>query len=56
MKINNYISCDPRICGGDPVFKGTMIPVYLVLDLIQTVPQLDLKNSFFDIIEGKAKF
>lgn len=35
MNIRDYISCDARICGGDPVFKGTRIPVYLVLDLIE---------------------
>jgi len=35
VAIRDYISCDPTICGGDPVFKGTRIPIYLVLDLIE---------------------
>ncbi|MBU1367798.1 MAG: DUF433 domain-containing protein [Candidatus Omnitrophica bacterium] len=35
MDIRNYITCHPAICGGDPVFKETRIPIYLVLDLIE---------------------
>lgn len=35
MDIKDYISCDPAICGGEPVFKETRIPVYIVLDLIE---------------------
>lgn len=35
MNISKYIGCDPAICGGDPVFQGTRIPIYLVLDLIE---------------------
>ena len=43
MDIKNYISCDPAVCGGDPVFKGTRIPIYLVLDLIEggvSIPEI----------------
>ena len=35
MDIREYIVCDPSICGGDIVFKGTRIPIYLVLDLME---------------------
>jgi uncharacterized protein (DUF433 family) len=35
METKKYIICDPAVCGGDPVFKGTRIPVYIVLDLIE---------------------
>lgn len=35
MNIIDYISCDSAVCGGDPVFKGTRIPIYLVLDLLE---------------------
>ncbi|WP_456393423.1 DUF433 domain-containing protein [Persephonella sp.] len=29
-----YIKRDPKICGGRPVFKGTRIPIYLILDYL----------------------
>jgi len=29
-----YIQRDLKICGGKPVFKGTRIPVYLILDFL----------------------
>ena len=35
MNMSEFISCDPAICGGDPVFKDTRIPIYLVLDLLE---------------------
>ena len=43
MNIKEYINCNPAICGGDPVFTGTRIPIYLVLDLIEggiTIPEI----------------
>lgn len=30
-----YISVDPRICHGQPCFKGTRILVYLVLEMLE---------------------
>jgi uncharacterized protein (DUF433 family) len=35
MNIEDYIVCDPKVCGGDPVFKGTRILVYLVLEMLE---------------------
>lgn len=35
MDIKDYISSKPAVCGGDLVFKGTRIPIYLVLDLLE---------------------
>ena len=29
-----YIERNPNILGGKPVFKGTRIPVYLILDFL----------------------
>jgi len=29
--LNERISTDPRICGGEPCVKGTRIPVHIVL-------------------------
>ncbi len=33
--MHNYITADPKICFGKPVFKGTRIAVYLVLELLE---------------------
>lgn len=33
--MRNYIHADPRICFGKPIFKGTRIPVYLILELLE---------------------
>jgi len=32
MAMNDRIVSDPNVCGGEPVIKGTRIPVYVVLD------------------------
>ena len=29
------ISVDPQICGGKPCIKGTRIPVYMLLELLE---------------------
>ena len=34
MMIYNYIEINPGIAGGSPVFKGTRIPLYTILDFI----------------------
>ena len=34
MMTYNYIEINPGIAGGSPVFKGTRIPLYIVLDFI----------------------
>ena len=33
--LENYLSVDPQICHGKPCFRGTRIPVYLVLELLE---------------------
>ena len=35
MNIENYISVDPEICHGKPCFKGTLIMVASVLELME---------------------
>ena len=32
--MNNRISADPRICGGQACIRGTRVPVYVVLDFL----------------------
>ena len=41
-----YIEKNPKICGGKPVFKGTRIPVYIVLDPLSAGESVEniLKN------------
>lgn len=34
MNLQEYISVNPRICHGQPCFKGTRIMIYLVLELL----------------------
>ncbi len=35
IEINEYIVADNEICHGKPIFKGTRIMVWQVLDLLQ---------------------
>lgn len=35
MDLREHISCRAEICGGDPVFRETRIPIYIVLDLLE---------------------
>ena len=35
IEINKYIVIDPEICHGKPVFKGTRVMVYLVLEMLE---------------------
>ncbi len=36
-----YIERNPNILGGKPIFKGTRIPVYLILDLLSSGETID---------------
>ena len=33
--LQKYLGVDPAICHGKPCFRGTRIPVYLVLELLE---------------------
>ena len=35
MDLQKYLSVDPSICHGKVRFRGTRIPVYLVLELLE---------------------
>jgi uncharacterized protein (DUF433 family) len=35
------IVIDPKICGGKPIFKGTRIPVYVVLEMLPNQEKVD---------------
>jgi len=34
MKSESLITCDPKILGGTPVFKGTRVPVSTLFDYL----------------------
>ncbi|KHO55515.1 MAG: hypothetical protein QT10_C0001G0119 [archaeon GW2011_AR19] len=48
IKINNFIVADSNVCGGKPVFKGTRIMVWQILELLGSGVSIDeiLKNYF----------
>ncbi len=48
MKINDFIVADSNVCEGKPVFKGTRIMVWQVLELLGAGISLDeiLKDYF----------
>jgi len=35
-RIENYITVNPKVCHGQPCFKGTRIMVYLVLEMLES--------------------
>jgi uncharacterized protein (DUF433 family) len=41
MKSNELISIDPEILGGQPVFKGTRVPVESLFDYLEVGMSLD---------------
>ena len=51
------ISVNPNICGGKPCIKGTRIPVYMVLELIEEGVSFDdiLKNYYPHITKEDVK-
>ncbi len=60
-----YIERNPNILGGKPVFKGTRIPVYLILDFIsagesiesilENYPQLS-KDAVLEAIKYASEY
>ena len=36
LEINKYIVADPEICNGKPVFKGTRVMVWQVLEMLES--------------------
>ena len=48
IDFHKYISVDPKICHGQPCFKGTRILVYLVLEMMEAgeTPESITKNTY----------
>ena len=51
------ISIDPKICFGKPCIKGTRIPIYMILQLIEQglSPQDIIKQCYPDITVDDVK-
>jgi uncharacterized protein (DUF433 family) len=42
------ISVNPEICGGEPCVKGTRIPVYMVLELVEAgIPFKEIIERYY---------
>ena len=39
--LTGRIVIDPKVCGGKPIFKGTRVPVYIVLEMLANQEKLD---------------
>ena len=57
----NRILVDPLIMTGKPVFKGTRIPLYIILDLVgDGIPEEEILKIYpdltFDDIKAGMKF
>lgn len=52
MKLPGRIVIDPAICGGRPHFRGTRIPVYVVLEMLGNgETHADIQREFPDLTE-----
>lgn len=47
-----YVSVDPQIHHGQPCFRGTRIPVYLVLELLEAgvTPQEIIGKDYYPVL------
>ncbi|MBI2628971.1 DUF433 domain-containing protein [Candidatus Pacearchaeota archaeon] len=52
IDINDYIIVDSEICHGKPVFKGTRIMVYLVLEMLEEGASI---NDIFEAYPSLTK-
>jgi uncharacterized protein (DUF433 family) len=54
--MSERVEIDPRVCGGQPVIKGTRIPVAAILDQLATGESWEsLLNGFPELQSGDIK-
>ena len=54
-EINNYVIADDKICEGKPVFKGTRIMVWQVLELLGEGVTIDeIRKDYFPQLSKEA--
>ena len=55
IAIDNYIVADPNICHGQPIFKGTRIMVWQILELLENeVTPEEIIKDYFPELDKKA--
>ena len=48
INYKDYVTVDPKICHGQPCFKGTRIMIYLVLELLEAGVNTDeILNRYY---------
>lgn len=56
MELKNLITIDPEILGGQPVFKGTRVPVETLFDHLEAGVSLDqFLDDFPTVTKEQAK-
>lgn len=56
LEINKYIVADPGICNGKPVFKGTRVMVWQVLEMLESGATIeDILASFPSLTREHVK-
>ena len=46
-RVRRLVVCDPEIMGGDPVFRGTRVPVHLIAELVaQGAVETELRGDY----------
>ena len=54
-ELNNYIVADSEMCGGKPVFKGTRIMVWQILELLAQGISIDeIRHDYFPQLSKEA--
>jgi uncharacterized protein (DUF433 family) len=55
MELNNLIAIDPEILGGQPVFKGTRVPIETLFDHLEAgVPLEEFLEDFPTVSKEQA--
>jgi uncharacterized protein (DUF433 family) len=55
IELGRHIVADPKICGGQPTFKGTRIMVWIVLEQLEEGLTWDeIRGEWFGKVTGEA--
>jgi uncharacterized protein (DUF433 family) len=55
MKLQDLISTDPEVLGGQPVFKGTRVPIETLFDHLEAnVPLAEFLEDFPTVSQAQA--
>ena len=55
-EINDYVVIDSEICHGKPIFKGTRVMVYLILEMLRAGANIkDILKAYPSLTEKHIK-